>query len=84
MTRTIQVYYDEDISAAPLQDAAVAVIGFGNQGRAQALNLRDAGFAEVRVYWEGTGPDGEGNGVFRLSKKGDDSEAYVAYVVAVK
>jgi len=46
--------------------------------------LRDAGFADVRVYWEGTGPDGEGNGVFRLSKKGDDSEAYVAYVVAVK
>lgn len=37
---------DEGIDPAPLQGKTVAIIGFGNQGRAQALNLRDSG---VRV-----------------------------------
>ncbi len=45
MARTLQVYYDEDISAAPLAGAAVTVLGYGGQGRAQALNLKDEGFA---------------------------------------
>ena len=34
---------DPDIDPAPLAGRRVAIIGFGNQGRAQALNLRDAG-----------------------------------------
>jgi ketol-acid reductoisomerase len=36
------VYYDEDASLEPLRGRTVAVIGYGNQGRAQALNLRDS------------------------------------------
>lgn len=36
----------QQISLAPLQALTVAVLGYGNQGRAQALNLRDSG---VRV-----------------------------------
>ena len=44
--------------------------------------LMDAGFSSVDVYWEGTDEDGEGNGVFRKSKLGDDSPAWIAYVVA--
>ena len=39
---------DADIDPAPLAGKTVAIIGFGNQGRAQALNLRDSGVA-VRV-----------------------------------
>jgi ketol-acid reductoisomerase len=34
---------DQDIDPAPLEGKRVAIIGFGNQGRAQALNLRDSG-----------------------------------------
>ena len=34
---------DRDIDPSPLAGKHVAVIGFGNQGRAQALNLRDSG-----------------------------------------
>ena len=34
---------DEDIDPAPLNGKRVAIIGYGNQGRAQALNLRDSG-----------------------------------------
>lgn len=36
---------DADIDPAPLTGKTVAIIGFGNQGRAQALNLRDEGVA---------------------------------------
>ncbi len=39
---------DGDISLDPIRDLAVGIVGFGNQGRAQALNLRDGGF-RVRV-----------------------------------
>ena len=34
---------DQDLDPAPLAGKRVAIIGFGNQGRAQALNLRDSG-----------------------------------------
>ncbi|MBN1825359.1 MAG: class I SAM-dependent methyltransferase [Candidatus Eisenbacteria bacterium] len=44
--------------------------------------LREAGFSETRVYWEGTDEDGDGNGVFRPVKKGDDAISWVAYVTA--
>ena len=37
------VYLDEDGSIEVLKDKIVAIIGYGNQGRSQALNLRDSG-----------------------------------------
>ena len=37
----MDILRDADIDPAPLAGARIAVIGFGNQGRAQALNLRD-------------------------------------------
>jgi ketol-acid reductoisomerase len=40
------VYRETDV--APLLQKAVAVLGYGSQGRAQALNLRDSG-VELRV-----------------------------------
>lgn len=47
--------------------------------------LRDAGFRDHTVYWEGTdSSDGGGNGVYRPTTRGDDSVSWVAYVVAVK
>jgi ketol-acid reductoisomerase len=38
---------DADIDPAPLADKRVAIIGYGNQGRAQALNLHDSGIDVV-------------------------------------
>ncbi|MFL6752838.1 MAG: ketol-acid reductoisomerase [Sphingomicrobium sp.] len=38
---------DADIDPAPLQNKRVAIVGFGNQGRAQALNLHDSGIDVV-------------------------------------
>ena len=44
MTETkMRVLRDEDADLSPLQDKIVAIIGYGNQGRSQALNLRDSG-----------------------------------------
>jgi len=39
----VKVYHDEDIDEKVLHGRKVAVIGYGSQGRAQALNLRDSG-----------------------------------------
>ena len=40
-------YRDADIDPAPLAGKRVAIIGYGNQGRAQALNLNDSGIDVV-------------------------------------
>ena len=42
-----KIYYDRDVDLSPLADKTIAVIGYGNQGRAQALNLRDSGIKVV-------------------------------------
>ena len=39
----MHVYHDEDADLDLLANRQIAVIGYGNQGRAQALNLRDYG-----------------------------------------
>ena len=39
----MQVYFDADVDTGLIRQRRVAVIGYGNQGRAQALNLRDSG-----------------------------------------
>ncbi len=41
-----KIFHDEDADLATLDGRTIAVVGYGNQGRSQALNLRDSG---VRV-----------------------------------
>jgi len=41
----MKVYFDADCDLSLVRARRVAVIGYGNQGRAQALNLRDSGVA---------------------------------------
>jgi len=43
-----EIYYEADADLAALDGAEVAVVGYGNQGRSWALNLRDSGVG-VRV-----------------------------------
>jgi ketol-acid reductoisomerase len=43
----MKVFYEQDASLDPLKAKIVGVIGYGNQGRAQALNLRDSGMTVV-------------------------------------
>ena len=42
------IYHDEDADLSVIQGRKVAVIGYGSQGHAHALNLRDSG-VDVRV-----------------------------------
>ena len=37
------IYHDDDASLEVIQGQTVAIVGFGNQGGAQAHNLRDSG-----------------------------------------
>ena len=41
------VYRDDQVSMDVLKGRTIGVIGYGNQGRAQALNIRDSGFAPL-------------------------------------
>src|SRR5262252_2510083 len=43
-----EVFYDDDADLAVIQGRKVAVIGYGSQGHAHALSLRDSG-VDVRV-----------------------------------
>lgn len=52
----MRVFTEGDLDRNLLQGSTVAVLGYGNQGRAHALNLRDSGVG-VSV---GARPDGEG------------------------
>ena len=46
--------------------------------------LTEVGFSKVHVYWEGTTKDGEGDGNFTRVQKGEECEAWIAYIAAEK
>ena len=45
----MRVYYDRDADLNLIKGKKVAIIGYGSQGHAHALNLRDCGVKEVAV-----------------------------------
>jgi len=49
-----KIYYDNDADLELLKDKTVAIIGYGIQGRGQALCLRDSGCRVVVSEMEGT------------------------------
>jgi len=60
----MKVYYDRDADLGALRGRKIAVIGFGSQGHAHALNLRDSGM-DVRV-----GLDPKSNSREKATKQG--------------
>src|SRR3954469_11575727 len=48
-TKTMRVYYDRDADLNLIKGKKVAIIGYGSQGHAHALNLRDSGVKDVTV-----------------------------------
>ena len=48
------IYYDSDANFDLLKERTVAIIGYGAQGRAQALNLQDSGANVVVGLYEGS------------------------------
>lgn len=49
-----EIYYDDDADLSVIQSKTVAVIGYGSQGHAHALNLRDSGVKVVVGLREGS------------------------------
>src|SRR5579871_383183 len=45
----MRVYYDRDADLNFIKNKKVAIIGFGSQGHAHALNMRDSGVKEVAI-----------------------------------
>ena len=58
------IYYDADADLSIAQAKRLAFIGYGNQGAAQAKNLRDSGMREILIgnredaYKEAASTDG--------------------------
>ena len=62
----MRVYYDRDCDINLIKDKKVAILGYGSQGHAHALNLRDSGAKNVVVALrEGStsAPKAEGEGL---------------------
>ena len=51
---TTELYYDDDADESYLENATVAVLGYGSQGHAHALNLDDSGVDVVVGLHEGS------------------------------
>ncbi|MBM2712176.1 ketol-acid reductoisomerase [Mesorhizobium caraganae] len=45
----MRVYYDRDADLNLIKGKKVAIIGYGSQGRAHALNLKDSGAKEIAI-----------------------------------
>jgi len=50
----MEIYYEKDTNRGLLKGKKIAIIGFGSQGHAQALNLRDSGLEVIVAELEGT------------------------------
>jgi len=44
----MNIYYDKDANLSLLKGKKIAIVGYGSQGHAHALNLRDSGM-DVRI-----------------------------------
>ncbi len=59
-----KIYYDNDGNIDFVKDKVIAIIGYGNQGRSQALNMRDSGVKEIIIgsrrdeSWDTANEDG--------------------------
>src|SRR6187200_3180348 len=45
----MRVYYDRDADVNLIKGKKVLVVGYGSQGHAHAMNLRDSGVKDVRI-----------------------------------
>ncbi|HEX3335527.1 MAG TPA: ketol-acid reductoisomerase [Jatrophihabitans sp.] len=80
----VEMYYDDDADLSIVQGRKVAVLGFGSQGHAHALSLRDSG-VDVRVGLpEGSRsrPKAEDEGLRVLTPAEASAEADLIMVLA--
>ena len=49
-----KIFYDNDADLSLIQSKKIAIVGYGSQGHAHALNLRDSGAAVIIGLPEGS------------------------------
>ena len=49
----MKIYYQKDVNKAALNGKTVAVLGYGSQGHAHALNLKESGYDCIRAVARG-------------------------------
>ena len=49
-----KIYYQEDCNLSMLEGKTIAVIGYGSQGHAHALNLKESGCDVIIGLYEGS------------------------------
>ena len=49
----MKVYYDSDANLNLVKKKKICIIGYGSQGHAHALNLKDSGAKDVVIALEG-------------------------------
>jgi len=49
-----KVYTDKDADLGVLKNKTLAILGFGSQGHAHALNLKDSGLTVIIGLYEGS------------------------------
>ncbi|MDI9314114.1 MAG: ketol-acid reductoisomerase [Hydrotalea sp.] len=52
----MKVYYDKDCDPNIIKGKKVAIVGYGSQGHAHALNLKDSGVKEIKVALRANSP----------------------------
>jgi len=45
----MRVYYDRDADLNLIKSKKLVIVGYGSQGRAHALNLKDSGAKDIRI-----------------------------------
>ena len=67
-----QLFYDTDADSSLLNSKTIAIIGYGSQGHAHALNLKDSGMDVIVGLYEGSKSESkainDGLKVFKVSQ----------------
>ena len=45
----MRVYYDRDADLNLIKDKKISIVGYGSQGHAHAMNLRDSGIENISI-----------------------------------
>jgi ketol-acid reductoisomerase len=80
----MEIYYDKDADLSLLKDKTIGIIGFGSQGHAHALNLKDSGLNVMVGLYPGSKSWAKAEGAgLRVGTAGDVArEADVIMILA--
>jgi ketol-acid reductoisomerase len=79
----VTIYYEADASLDELKDKTLAVIGYGSQGHAHALNLRDSGMKVIIGLREGKSADKARQDGFEVFPVADAAKAADVVMILV-